>query len=391
MQTVSNQKRYVARSFKMLTQMGPVWILHVLVLSLLQIIPIFGQMCLLGYAFLWSNRTAWGMETAPDQGGIDAGKIIKHGAKMFVPYAVWNIALAIVLQIVGLFAMIPVIGWIIYLLSMVLSFFVTVLIYVATQRASLYEMIVPGFQLDKIYDMCQRDWKGLLRICGFYTLMSVIMTVVCSLIVLPPLFTGLVAAFGSSSAGAQITEAEAFTILLSVAASMIGVVCFAAFIGALFMVFMFLMTANMVGIWTSQFYPETWGPYTEPIPRQPKQMVYMAQQMSYAQPVEQPAQTVQQAPTPAPAEQPVSDVQPVETTPADVTVSEDKSGEVKPVEGKPAETHRAEDTTPEAKPAETKPAEVKPAQTTEQSKQPSQDQPTETEKPHTDGDSTPEK
>lgn len=359
MQTVSNQKRYVARSFKMLTQMGPIWILHVLVLSLLQIIPFFGQICLLGYAFLWSNRTAWGMETAPNHGGIDPGKIIKHGAKVFVPYFVWNIAVAIVLQVVGLFAMIPVIGWIIYILSMVLSFFVTIIIFVAAQRASIYEMIVPGFQLDKIYDMCQRDWKGLLRICGFYTLMSIVMTVICSLIVLPPLFTGLVAAYGSTSASTQITEAQALSILISVAASMVGVVCLAAFIGAVFLVFIYLMTANMVGIWTSQFYPETWGSYTEPIPRQPKQMVYMAQQMSYVQPVETPTQTAQQTQAQAPT---------------------DQAAEVKRAEIKSADDQATEE----------KPADVKSTETPEQPHQPAQES-AETEKNQANGDSTSDK
>ena len=70
-------------SWKMLTR-DKGWIKPILLLTLVGWVPILGQIAVLGYGLEWARLTAWGIDAAPKQRGVDYGKVLTTGGIAFL-------------------------------------------------------------------------------------------------------------------------------------------------------------------------------------------------------------------------------------------------------------------------------------------------------------------
>ena len=76
------------------------WVKPVLVLTLVGWIPILGQIVLMGYGLEWARLTAWGVDAAPKQRGVDYGKVLSTGGRAFLVSLSLGFVIALVLQVV---------------------------------------------------------------------------------------------------------------------------------------------------------------------------------------------------------------------------------------------------------------------------------------------------
>lgn len=264
--------KYFKTTWRLLNLDGPKWVLQLIVLCFLQIIPIIGQMILLGYLYSWSNRTAWAMHSSPIKKGQNFSQVFKLGAILFVPFFCLSLVVAIINMLLSsVLAMIPVIGWIILMISPLALAFINVLILVALQRAAIYRKIEPGFQIAKILDMCGRDWNGLIRIFGINIILSIIGILVASFTIgslITAFVTGIAVSGIDAANGAAdpnvIADYFVSLILANPLPLLIGI-----FISALIEIFGYYMLIGAIGVWTAQLYPECWGPSSEYVPITP--------------------------------------------------------------------------------------------------------------------------
>ncbi len=264
--------KYFKTTWRLLNLDGPKWVLQLIVLCLLQIIPIIGQMILLGYLYSWSNRTAWAMHSSPIKKGQNFSQVFKLGAILFVPFFCLSLVVAIINMLLSsVLAMIPVIGWIILMISPLALAFINVLILVALQRAAIYRKIEPGFQIAKILDMCGRDWNGLIRIFGINIILSIVGILVASFTIgslITAFVTGIAVSGIDAANGAAdpnvIADYFVSLILANPLPLLIGI-C----ISALIEIFGYYMIIGSIGVWTAQLYPECWGPSSEYVPITP--------------------------------------------------------------------------------------------------------------------------
>ena len=88
-----------ASSWRMLTR-DKGWIKPVLILTMVGWIPILGQIVLFGYGLEWARLTAWGVDSAPKQRGVDYGKVLESGGRAFLVTVTLGFVVALVLQVV---------------------------------------------------------------------------------------------------------------------------------------------------------------------------------------------------------------------------------------------------------------------------------------------------
>lgn len=278
----SKDVRYFKTTMSMLAQDGPKWLLHIFLLTLVNLIPIVGSMATYGYAYQWSTRSAWGMRTAPGSKNLEVGKLMGLGAIVFVVSLVWSIVLIGAAQLVNFgVSLIPVIGALVSLAFVFITPFLNTIVFVAGQRTAIYNRLAAGFQVEKIYDMCQRDWSGLVRIALMYMWMTILVeTVAIALIIAPMLGAALPTIMSMASDPTMVehmTDAQAAEIATSVLAGIgtaLPIILFGVFVTIYLTIMAQVVTINAVGIWTAQFYPECWGPYTEPVPAHPRPLAY---------------------------------------------------------------------------------------------------------------------
>ncbi|MDO5044577.1 MAG: DUF4013 domain-containing protein [Coriobacteriia bacterium] len=264
--------KYFSDSWRMLNKSGKGWIGPVILLAILQLIPIVGQIALLGYAYQWSTRTAWGMDTAPQDRSVEIGKIFTLGGITFVVMLVWSIVIGIVSMALSYgFAWIPVLGFLLSIVISVLSVFATTLMIAAMQRSAIYRHIWPGFQLDKLFEIFRRDWGGLIKISLIYFLISLIVGIIIAVIILIPLFFVMgiggigLAGFESMDSSAMVDGGD-LGFLMGLIVSFGGLFLLILLIAAIVTVLIYMLYINSVALWFRQFRPDTWGSYNDPLP-----------------------------------------------------------------------------------------------------------------------------
>ncbi len=268
------------------------WIKPVLVLTLVSWIPIFGQIVVAGYALEWARLTAWGVDCAPKQRGVDYGKVLSTGGRAFLVTITLGLVITLVLQILfpgspavlyssmtglsGFAAMLniaaggvmSIVLWILVLLS---STFVNA----AALRATLYDSFSAGWRLDRLFQMIGRDFGGFLKtyvVSLLGGLISMVYTAVVSFlggIVVSIGVLGAVSFVGIS--GSYMDEGEyLIRQLLSWGAgpALLIVICAIAlaFIGAALGTAMNLVSINAVGQWFCRFDVNRWGTSAAPLP-----------------------------------------------------------------------------------------------------------------------------
>ena len=167
-------------SWRMLTR-DKGWVKPLLVLTLVSWIPILGQIAVLGYGLEWARLTAWGVESAPKQRGVDYGKVISTGARAFLITISQAFVCGLVLQILfpgslaALMAMttggsglansvILASGATFFLLDLVIMVFAGTFLQAAALRGTLYDSFSAGWRLNRLFQMIGRDFGGFLKV-----------------------------------------------------------------------------------------------------------------------------------------------------------------------------------------------------------------------------------
>lgn len=289
-------------SWKMLTR-DKGWIKPVLVLALVGWIPILGQIAILGYGLEWARLTAWGVDAAPKQRGVDYGKVLTTGGIAFLISLTLGLALALVnLLITG--------GWysaalfpaavslftgslvdvaressvFTALIMLVLDSFMGTFTAAAMMRATLYDGFSAGWRLDRLFQMVARDPKGFLHLY----LISLIGSLVNVAYSLFATVLGSIAVFGGVmglAMGAHASSNEVVSrLLMGVGPGIVvvGVIVFLAiaFAGAVISTAVQLIFLNAAGQWFCRFEVSRWGVSSAPLPEGvPQRFAYAAGQV----------------------------------------------------------------------------------------------------------------
>lgn len=268
------------------------WVKPVLVLTLVGWIPILGQIVLMGYGLEWARLTAWGVDAAPKQRGVDYGKVLSTGGRAFLVSLSLGFVIALVLQVVfpgslymlftGLTAGNAVSvatamasGAAMSILTMVASIAMGTFLQAATLRATLYDSFSAGWRLDRLFQMIGRDFGGFLKvllvtliggaISGVYAFVvsMVLMLVVMGGVMSATAFVGLSGSYmnGWHFLLEQLLRIGAGPLLL-----FIVVVIALAFVGSAISTAMSLVSMNAMGQWFCRFDVHRWGVSADPLP-----------------------------------------------------------------------------------------------------------------------------
>lgn len=268
------------------------WVKPVLVLTLVGWIPILGQIVLMGYGLEWARLTAWGVDAAPKQRGVDYGKVLSTGGRAFLVSLSLGFVIALVLQVVfpgslymlftGLtagnaasVATAMASGAAMSILTMVASIAMGTFLQAATLRATLYDSFSAGWRLDRLFQMIGRDFGGFLKvllvtliggaISGVYAFVvsMVLMLVVMGGVMSATAFVGLSGSYmnGWHFLLEQLLRIGAGPLLL-----FIVVVIALAFVGSAISTAMSLLSMNAMGQWFCRFDVHRWGVSADPLP-----------------------------------------------------------------------------------------------------------------------------
>lgn len=268
------------------------WVKPVLVLTLVGWIPILGQIVLMGYGLEWARLTAWGVDAAPKQRGVDYGKVLSTGGRAFLVSLSLGFVIALVLQVVfpgslymlftGLtagnavsVATAMVSGAAMSILTMMVSIAMGTFLQAATLRATLYDSFSAGWRLNRLFQMIGRDFGGFLKvllvtliggaISGVYAFVVslVVMLVVMGGVMSATAFVGLSGSYmnGWHFLLEQLLRIGAGPLLL-----FIVVVIALAFVGSAISTAMSLVSMNAMGQWFCRFDVHRWGVSADPLP-----------------------------------------------------------------------------------------------------------------------------
>lgn len=268
------------------------WVKPVLVLTLVGWIPILGQIVLMGYGLEWARLTAWGVDAAPKQRGVDYGKVLSTGGRAFLVSLSLGFVIALVLQVVfpgslymlftGLTAGNAVSvatamasGAAMSILTIVVSIAMGTFLQAATLRATLYDSFSAGWRLNRLFQMIGRDFGGFLKvllvtliggaISGVYAFVVslVLMLVVMGGVMSATAFVGLSGSYmnGWHFLLEQLLRIGAGPLLL-----FIVVVIALAFVGSAISTAMSLVSMNAMGQWFCRFDVHRWGVSADPLP-----------------------------------------------------------------------------------------------------------------------------
>lgn len=268
------------------------WVKPVLVLTLVGWIPILGQIVLMGYGLEWARLTAWGVDAAPKQRGVDYGKVLSTGGRAFLVSLSLGFVIALVLQVVfpgslymlftGLTAGNAVSvatamasGAAMSILTMVASIAMGTFLQAATLRATLYDSFSAGWRLNRLFQMIGRDFGGFLKvllvtliggaISGMYAFVVslVLMLLAAGGVMSATAFVGLSGSYmnGWHFLLEQLLRIGAGPLLL-----FIVVVIALAFVGSAISTAMSLVSMNAMGQWFCRFDVHRWGVSADPLP-----------------------------------------------------------------------------------------------------------------------------
>ena len=275
-------------SWRMLTR-DKGWVKPLLVLTLVSWIPILGQIAVLGYGLEWARLTAWGVESAPKQRGVDYGKVISTGARAFLITISLAFVCGLVLQILfpgslaALMAMTTGGGGLanLVILASGAAFFLVIMVFAGTflqaaaLRGTLYDSFSAGWRLDRLFQMVVRDFGGFCKVL-LVTLIGAVASSVYAFVV--AMVATLVLMGGLLSATAVIGLSDGYMTgwhfladqLLRMGAGpvLLFVLLLMAllFVGNVISTAMNLVSVNAMGQWFARFDVNRWGVSSAPLP-----------------------------------------------------------------------------------------------------------------------------
>lgn len=316
-------------SWKMLTR-DKGWIKPILVLTLVGWVPILGQIAVLGYGLEWARLTAWGIDAAPKQRGVDYGKVLTTGGIAFLV----NLSMSVIVAILGsmifgtTFGIASIFGPIgslfsnvvsltavaggaaFSLIAAVVNIFMSTFILAACMRSTIYDGFTAGWRVDRLFQMIMKDPGGFFHayavkligdiVVGAY---SAIVSLFGTLFLLGGV-AGMMAYGYSTSHYRYDLAAHIINSLVAMGPGLVMVIVLlviaALFVGGVITVAMQLVSINAMGQWFCRFDVNRWGtssaPLPDGVPVHPQSSVYgdgsIPQQPSDAS--QQPAQPAQQ-------------------------------------------------------------------------------------------------
>lgn len=289
---LSRQLGFIS-SWKMLTR-DKGWLKPLCVLALVGWIPIVGQIVVLGYGFEWARLTAWGIDAAPKQHGVDYGKVLATGGRAFLVFMSMMLALALILGLVFrdviVSSMLPIyiafhsagvslpidlgdglrVGLVDALIALVINGFAMA----AVMRTILYDNFAAGWRLDRICQMIGRDPGGFCKmllvslvggLVGF--VYSAVMFVLSGAVVAGGLLAFLM---GSPHLIGHVSGEYLISRTLSMGIGPIALIVVLAvvvlFIYGIISVAMQLVAMNAAGQWFCRFEVGRWGVSADPLP-----------------------------------------------------------------------------------------------------------------------------
>lgn len=270
-------------SWSMLTR-DKGWQKPVLVLALVAWIPIAGQVALMGYACEWARLTAWGVDAAPKQQGVDIDKVLYSGVRAYGVVMLMSIVLSFLNAVVPLFGFVGLIPFGMYgvlgafvvagystalgLLSGIVSFVAASFMNACALRAVIYDRFSAGWRVDRVGQMVLADLKGFLRVLVVSLLASLIPSLACGAVAVAG---GIMfaAGFVAVSVGAVAASATLEAVLAwgLVPALLFGLFCvLVAYVLSTISVAMTFVSVNAVGQWFNRFEVRRWGESSAPLP-----------------------------------------------------------------------------------------------------------------------------
>lgn len=282
-------------SWKMMTR-DKGWLKPILVLTLIGWIPILGQIAILGYGFEWARLTAWGVDAAPKQRGVDYGKILTTGGRAFVISLAVNVVLGILESLIfgvemgalglfgssssvlGSFAFAGALGMsgAAAIFFEIVNMLVSTFIMVAVMRATIYDDFSAAWRIDRLFQMISDDLGGFLRvyvislIAGLVKwLYSLIIGFVATIVVMGGAVGVMAYGYGTGLMG-HGAERMLINALLNMGPAVLLLVVvlgvLAMFLGGVISTAMQLVTINATGQWFTRFDLARWGVSSAPLP-----------------------------------------------------------------------------------------------------------------------------
>ena len=289
---------YWSRSYALLTQQQG-WVKPVLALAAARMVPVVGWFGADGYGLEWGRLTAWGVDSAPKQKGVDIGACIGSGARAFVVALGYTFVFGVIGNILS-----AILGGLLGgILTLVIGALSGIIIVTAKLRATIYQSIGAGYQVDRMADMIKRDSNGFLSVVGLSLVMNMIIGVVVGILV------SIVMLIGALPFVHQIVELEnagyvsderMAGLVFTMIAQMLPSLFVMGFVVCIVASFKSLIEVTATGLWMRQFDVQNWGNSSDPLPSS-----VPGAGTAYAQPAAEPTQW--QAPQAAePTQQPQS-------------------------------------------------------------------------------------
>jgi len=253
------ETKYFSHAWKLLTG-NKGWLKVVLLLSLCLLVPIVGALGVLGYLYEWGRLVAWGVDASPKQKNIDVGGCIKSGWRVFVVnlgyYAVWFLVVAFFTNLAGgeLEGLPALLVW-------ACGLFLATFVHSASLRASIYQKIGGGYQVNRLWDMVRRDFAGFAKVTGIRLLVAA----VCGLIICVPAIVFVFYVAGASLAFYPTLSMNTQVSSL-IGPAMTALVVLLA-VALVLYVFGMIMSAMLVSLWFRQFDVPAWGASKDPLPQ----------------------------------------------------------------------------------------------------------------------------
>lgn len=260
----SNNEGYWSRSWAMLTR-DDGWIKPVLVLAAAKLVPIVGSFGVDGYALEWARLTAWGVDAAPKQSKVNVSACIGSGARAFVVMLGYGFALGLLRTLLTTVLGAGLGG----ILATALGIVVGVVIIVAKLRATIYQSIGAGYQVERISDMVKRDYQGLLRIAGLSAVLGIAVAVVASVLIggtLVGRMGGVIGELIEYERYGYVDEYYLATLMLKGLADAMPLLFVSSYVIGIGSVIVKLILTTSVGLWMRQFDVPNWGESSDPLP-----------------------------------------------------------------------------------------------------------------------------
>ena len=261
----SQNEGYWSRSWALLTR-DEGWIKPLLVLAASHLVPIVGTLGANGYALEWARLTAWGVDAAPKQRGVDVGACIKAGARAFVVWLGYAVLLGGLKWLIERVFGESLGSWI----TLVVGILGLVIVSIATLRATIYQQIGAGYQVNRIYDMVRRDTRGMLRIVGLLAVISGIITIAGTILAggaMLAMIGGMVPHIMELKRGSGIAnEWEFIEVFAGGLASFLPVLFVIGYVLGVAVEFSHLIVTTAVGLWMRQFDVPNCGKSADPLP-----------------------------------------------------------------------------------------------------------------------------